>query len=556
VRESLEEVEVIVARDGSKSRFLSGFAAILSFMAVSVAGGNAVAESKTANAEPPSSACGALTDFHASRVEILTAVPQPAGPFQALRSPAPILLPAHCVVTGVIDKRIGVGGTPYGIHFELRLPTAWNGRFLFQGGGGTNGFVAPAIGRVKGPPALAKGFAVVSQDGGHEGQDSSFGEDQQARIDMEYRSYEQVTAVAKQVVAAYYGKAADHSYFMGCSEGGREALLVSQRMPLDFDGVVAGDPGFMLGVSFDANANRMTIAGLAPKGADGMPDYAKAFTDADRTLIEAKIESDCDALDGLKDGMIDNALACHPALERLTCRGAKADGCLSKAQVHALREIYEGGRPNGYGGQTTAGYFYDTGVDLPAWKGKLAGFGGLKTTGVGSFQGLFLTPYDPSFNETVTDFATIGPRLVEVGSLNRADGVMYSSFRLHSGKLLIYTGLSDQAFSAKELLAYYGRLGKANGGPGETAKFARLFLAPGMTHCGGGKSLDEFDPLQSVVDWVEHDKAPDQMIATGKAFPGRSRPLCAYPTQSRYRGSGSTDDAANFECRLPEQQKN
>jgi hypothetical protein len=502
-------------------------------------------------------ACARLATFTADAVQVTTAAVNPEGSaVQGGRGRPALAMPAHCMVTGVIDKRVGVGGKPYGIHFELRLPTAWNGRFLFQGGGGTNGFVAPAIGLVKGPPALAKGFAVVSEDGGHEGQDSSFGEDQQARIDMEYRSYEQVTAVAKQLVAAYYGKAADHSYFMGCSEGGREALMVSQRMPLDFDGVVAGDPGFMLGVSFDANADRMIVQSISPKDADGKFDYAKAFSDADIALFESRIESDCDAKDGLEDGMIDNPTACHPSLETLTCAGAKTASCLSKPQVHVLREIFEGGAVNGDQGHTAAGYFYDTAVDLPAWKNKLAGPGGLQSRGVGSFQGLFLTPYQPDFDDSVVDFAKVGPRLEEVGSLNRADGVMYSSFRQHGGRLLIYTGLGDQAFSAKELLAYYRKLGDANGGAAATAAFARVFLAPGMTHCGGGKSLDEFDPLQSVVDWVEHDKAPDQMIATGKAFPGRSRPLCAYPTQSRYRGSGSTEDAANFECRLPEKNKN
>jgi hypothetical protein len=501
---------------------------------------------------PANDACAALVNYQAPAVTITSAKGQSAGPI-TLRGGGPaggiVELPAHCLLTGAIDDRTGVNGKRYAIKFELRLPADWNGRFLFQGGGGVNGFVAPAVGSVKGPPALSRGFAVVTQDAGHEGTDASFGEDQQSRIDMEYRSYERVTAVAKQLVRTYYGKPADRSYFMGCSEGGREALLASQRMPLEYDGVVAGDPGFMLGVTFYANADRMTIASMSPKLPDGKPDYSKAFSERDLQLIQSTVATECDAKDGLTDGLIDNPFACHPNLEHLICKaGRKTDACLLKAQVAAVRTIIEGGRPVGQG-IASEGYFYDTGVDL--WKGKFSGKIGPVTNGVGSIQGLFSTPYDPSYDDTTIDFAKEGGRFTEVGALNRADGVMYSSFLQHGGKLLLYTGLSDPAFSAKELLKYYQRLTAANGGPAATEEFARLFLVPGMTHCGGGRALDTFDPLQAVVEWVEHAEAPKHMIATGSTFPGRSRPLCAYPTEARYTGAGSIEQAENFECRTP-----
>lgn len=532
-----------------------GVAALLLVVAVGMthpAGAQSPRE-PLATAARAAPSCAALTTFRAPAVEIVSATDQPAGPtaVAGFGNPASFQLPAHCLVRGMIERRVGVDRRPYGIRFEMRLPIEWNGRFLFQGGGGINGVVAPAIGRVKGPLALAKGFAVVSQDAGHEGQDASFGADQQARIDMTYRSYDRVTGVAKQLVAVFYGRPADRSYFFGCSEGGREALLVSQRMPLDYDGVVAGDPGFLLGVSFNGNADRMTIAAISPKGPDGKPDYAKAFSPLDLKLVKDTVVADCDRKDGLVDGLIDNPVGCHPNLQRLICAGVKADGCLTAQQVAALYTIFEGGRPNG-AGIVTPGYFYDTSIDQPAWRGKLAGRGMVMGTGVNSIQGLFSTPYDPTYDDSVVDFARESGRFAEMGALNRADGVMYSSFRQRGGKLLIYTGLADQAFSAKELLAYFNRLTAANGGAEETAGFARLFLTPGMTHCQGGQSLDEFDPLQAVVDWVENGKAPVEMIATGKAFPGRSRPLCAYPLQTRYKGRGSIEDAANFECRLQE----
>jgi feruloyl esterase len=171
--------------------------------------------------------------------------------------------------------------------------------------------------------------------------------------------------------------------------------------------------------------------------------------------------------------------------------------------------------------------------------------------GVSSVQGLFSTPYDPAFDEDNLNMARDAPRFAEVGALNRTDGVLYSSFKQRGGKLLIYTGLSDFAFSPKDLVAYYRRLAEANGGLDATRDFARLFLVPGMTHCRGGQALDDFDPLAAVVDWVEQGHAPAQLLATGRSFPGRTRPLCAYPAETYYKGAGSADDAANFECRVP-----
>jgi Tannase and feruloyl esterase len=217
-----------------------------------------------------------------------------------------------------------------------------------------------------------------------------------------------------------------------------------------------------------------------------------------------------------------------------------------------LRIIFDGGRPSG-NGLSTVGYFYHSAIATPAWQSKFMGRGVVRGNGVNSIQGLFSTPYDPSFDDSAVDFARGGgDRFVEVGALNRTDGVMYSSFKQHGGKMLMYTGLADNAFSAKQLVNYYEKLAAANGGATATADFARLFLVPNMMHCGGGQALDTFDPLAALVDWVEHDKAPTQMISTGKAFPDRSRPICAYPAQSRYKGSGSIEDASNFECKLPE----
>ena len=218
-------------------------------------------------------------------------------------------------------------------------------------------------------------------------------------------------------------------------------------------------------------------------------------------------------------------------------------------QIGALHAIFDGSLPSGRG-VVTGGYYYTNALDLPPWRDKLAGFGGLRTPPVSSIQGLFVTPYQPDYDDFAIDFARDGARFEEVGGLNRADGVSYSTFAARGARLLIYTGLADPGFSARTLVAYYERLAAANGGA-KAASFARLFLAPGMLHCAGGRALDAFDPLGAVVDWVERGTAPARLIATGKAFPGRSRPICPYPLQSRYIGHGSIEDAANFACRKP-----
>lgn len=527
-------------------------------LACGVAPGAVWAQAPTPVADPgqvqraPVMACGEMAKASTPAVIIESAVEQPAGPFTQ-RGPfgATITaLPAHCLVTGAIDKRIGVGGKPYAIRFEMRMPLMWNGRFLFQGGGGINGVVSPALGNTKGPSALARGFAVVTQDAGHQTRDASFGEDPQARLDMIERSYLRVTTQAKRLVATFYGRAVGRSYFMGCSEGGREALLASQRMPLEYDGVVAGDPGLLLGVSFDDVAGRMALARIAPKGVDGRPDLSRAFSVAQLGLLNRVVEEDCDGLDGLKDGMIDNAAACRPRLDRLGCApGQAGDACLTAPQIAALRAIFGGGLPSGHN-VTTKGYYFNNQLDQMQWRDKLAGYGGLPTPPVSSVQGLFVTPYQPDFDEFTVDFAKDGARFDAVGSLNRTDAVAYSSFAAHGSKLLIYTGLADPAFSAKTLVRWYQHVKTANGGEAATS-FARLFLVPGMLHCRGGSALDDFDPLAAVVDWVETGRAPERLTAKGAAFPGRSRPICAWPAQSRYRGTGSIEDAANFACRRP-----
>src|SRR5262245_44672639 len=233
-------------------------------------------------------------------------------------------LPARCRVDGVIDQRTGAGGKTYGIGFALALPDNWNGRFLFQGGGGLNGNVAnPTGAQAAGEAsALARGFAVVTTDTGHKGTggfDASFMVDQQAALDFYYVAIGRVAPLAKEIIARYYGKPADHSYYVGCSTGGREAMIMSQRYPSYFDGIVSGDPAIRTGNSNLGLAYfGATLNGINPK-----------LTDADKKLIVSSIVNSCDEKDGLKDGLIFNTKACTFNPAQIACTGAKTDGCLT-----------------------------------------------------------------------------------------------------------------------------------------------------------------------------------------------------------------------------------
>ena len=223
-------------------------------------------------------------------------------------------MPAHCRIDGAIGERIGVGGATFATGFELRLPDQWNGKMLFQGGGGMDGVVGEAIGAIPfagatTAPALSRGYAVVSTDSGHQGRDggdSRFAVDQQARIDHAYGAIGTVAVAARALVEARYGRPAAHSYYMGCSNGGRTAMMAAQRFPALFDGVVAGNPGFRLSHAAIGQAwNVAAFSAAAPLDATGRPVLAAALSDADLALVAAAVLRRCDGADGLVDGSVD-----------------------------------------------------------------------------------------------------------------------------------------------------------------------------------------------------------------------------------------------------------
>jgi hypothetical protein len=498
----------------------------------------------------------------------------------------------HCEVIGQINPRTGVDGKAYAITFRLRLPDNWNERFYFQGGGGTDGSLDSGI------PSnvLPQGYAVVSTDAGHDntvdydpdaGGTAAFGVDPQARIDYGYNAVDEVTQVSKYILKRYYGKRPHYSYFVGCSNGGRQGMVASQRFPTYFDGIVAGDPGFDLPKAAVAEAwNEQVLAPLATSlSTYGQPYLPDTFSDADLELAANAILAACDDLDGLVDGIVDNYAACtnhkvYPQLKAIQCTGPKTASCLSAGQVEALKKIYAGPE-NSRRKQLYSDWPWDPGIYAPGPLFSALGFRAWNlgyplgpgqnnamnlTLGGGALPLIFVTPpaiipvtgleaYIFDFN-----FDTDAPKIFKTSGLYTESSMEFmtaletdlSPFKHHGGKLIIYNGNSDGVFSSYDIVRWYNAMNARMHGKAQS--FSRLFLVPGMTHCFGGPGTTVFDAFTALVNWVENGIVPDSIVATappGTPWPGRTRPLCPYPKQTRYIGSGDINDATNFVCEMP-----
>ena len=488
----------------------------------------------TAQPKGGAAACAAMKNFtlpgvtlDVTKAEWVAAGSSPPAPGRG--APASTLkLPAYCRVDGVIDRRTGGDGKPYGIGFAITLPDDWNGRFLQQGGGGLNGNVAFPLGAQGAgtTPALARGFAVVTTDTGHTGTgfDGSFMAEQQAALDFAYQAVGRVAGLAKQIVAQYYAKAADHSYFAGCSTGGREAMMMAERYPTFFDGIVAGAP-----------AMRTNYSGIGDEWVAVSLNQAEKLSDGDKKTVIDGILNQCDAADGVKDGMVFSNL-CRFDPVKLVCKGPKADGCLSAEQAAAMAKGFAGPKDSS-GRMVYPGFLFDTGI--------------ASTQGIPGLLNGGMNPVGPPFTAKTMDVDRRAEAALDASSMlsMTSEWMNLNTFSGHSGKLLFYHGNSDPWFSPLDTVGYYARMTAANGGAAKATNWSRLYLAPGMGHCGGGPAaLDTFDLLGAVVDWVEKGTAPDAVTATGRAFPGRSRPLCAFPAHAQYKGSGDIEDAKNFIC--------
>ncbi|MBN1237626.1 MAG: tannase/feruloyl esterase family alpha/beta hydrolase [Gammaproteobacteria bacterium] len=497
--------------------------------------------------------------------------------------------PPHCQVRAAVNERTGQDGRPYAIGFEMRLPDDWNGRYFHQVNGGNDGAVVPAYGNLQGNQpdnALARGYAVLSSDSGHDGQANPeaglvggnlFGFDHQARLDYGYTANVTLTPIAKRIVEGYYGRRPEYSYMVGCSNGGRHALVGATRLAEEFDGFLAGAPGYnlpMVGLqhAWDVQSFEQ-VAG----------DVRRAFSRDDMRLVADAVLEQCDALDGAADGIVGALAACQEAFDvrQLSCSAREGGECLGDTQVAALARSFAG--PSGSDGRPLyASWWYDAGLasnDWRAWKleSAIPGLDGLPliaTLGAGSLAQVFTTPptrVDGTAEGLLEylrafDFDRDAPKIFATTSrypLAAMDFMAPADWRepklaelqAAGGKVIVYHGASDGAFSISATVGWYEQLAANNGG--DVSEFARFYPVPGMAHCGGGPATDRFDLFSALVGWVEHGRPPAEVTATARADnperpsdwrANRSRPLCAWPQVPRYSGSGDVESAASFTC--------
>jgi len=445
--------------------------------------------------------------------------------------------PAYCRVEGVVAPAV---------RFEVRLPAAgWNGKFQGVGNGAFAGFINTAAMAA----AVARGYAAASTDTGHVANplDASWALGHpELVVDFGHRGIHVMTTAAKAVVEAFYGAPPAHSYFVGCSTGGKQGLTEAQRYPEDYDGIVAGAPAnFFTHLTIGSNwVSRALHA-----------DPASVIPANQLALVAAAVLGRCDARDGVADGLLDDPRRCRFRPAQLRCKDGAADTCLSAAQVTGLKKVYAGAHTASgrrlFPGQPPGGELGPGG-----WALWIAGATpGLAHAIQDSFF-KYMVFEDPAWDwrtfDVDRDVAVTDAKLTAV--LNATDPDL-GPFRGRGGKIVLYHGWSDPAISPLNSIDYYQRVVATarRRGAGPAGDVVRLFLAPGMQHCGGGPGPDTFDALDALERWVEQGVAPERMVAshmTGGVV-DRTRPLCPYPRVARWDGIGSTDDAASFFCAGP-----
>jgi len=454
-------------------------------------------------------------------------------------------VPEHCRVAGQILPEI---------QFEVNLPTAWNGRLYMFGNGGFAGEAFDAPGRiVSRNEALKHGFAVADTNTGHEAllePFASFAADRQKLLDYSYRAVHVTVMTAKQIVHSFYAEQASHTYFDGCSTGGRQGLMSAQRFPEDFDGIVVGAPVLNFSGSLLRHVWRAQAMQTAPIAKEKL------------SLIADHIYAKCDKLDGLADGLIDDPRKCpfHPASDLPMCTG-DVDGakCFTTAQIKTLEKIYDGVKINGkqfFPGQPLGAEITAMGPNGPAsgWEPWMISQTGRTIDaqfGESFLRYIAFSKPDLEYNLSHFNFDTDVEKLSGIARSMDATDPDLSRFQARGGKIVMYFGWADPALTPFMGVDYYEKV-EQQMGP-STTDFFRLFMVPGMFHCRGGVGVGTFDALTPLVQWVEKAVPPEHIIGSrvvdDKVL--RTRPLCPYPQVAKYKGSGSIDDTGNFACAAP-----
>ena len=488
----------------------------------------------------------------------------------------------HCLVKGSMFKRTGSDGREYAIGFEMRLPKDWNGRYYYQANGGLDGSVVTAQGALGGGPltgALAQGFAVISSDAGHTGaQTTAFGFEPVARLDYGYQAVGKLTPMAKGLIKTAYGKEPDRSYIGGCSNGGRHAMVAAARYPDQYDGFLAGAPGYNLPKAAVANiwgsqqlAKIMTAGATVPNGTGTIPDLASGFTAAERAMVGKKILDKCDSLDGITDGLVQDTAACQRtfsiAADVPTCSAARDGSCLTAAQKTVVADTFVGAK-TAAGAAIYSNFWFDPGIAGSGWGvWKNVNSIALDPLAAGTVfraaPAFIANSLTVSVDDLNTGIYATSATYTEAGMtfMTPPNATNLAALKLRGAKMMVYHGVSDPIFSAADTATWYSGLAANNNG--DASNFARFYAVPGMNHCSGGPTVDQFDMLTPLVNWVEKGIAPDSVVATGRGAgnaggvnaempsdwaASRTRPLCPYPKVAKYSGTGDKESAASFSC--------
>ncbi len=466
--------------------------------------------------------------------------------------PAKDGLPEYCQVLGYVRPAI---------NFEVRLPTSqWNGKFYMGGCGGYCGRIQRTM-----IPGLRRRYAVSTMDGGHWGSGAPDGRwayhNRVAEVDYGYRAVTETARVSKALIQAFYQTKPKHSYFQGCSNGGRQALMEAWRYPEDFDGIISGAPSLdMTGL-----LTFFTWVVQANTGPDGKDILSRTKV----KLIGQAVVKACDAKDGLKDGIIDDPRACDFKPSSLRCSKDNGPDCLTEAEVKVLEKWYGGVRnsrgellyPGGipYGSEPYW-WVWLTGKDESEEPDRSYGRGGFVPQFAANFFPYMAFPDDPigGFHPMQFDFDKDPARLKTMGEIYNASNPDLSKFKARGGKLLMWHGWQDAIVTPHRTPQYYSEVEQRMGGRAATQEFLRLFMVPGADHCaempGPGIQASGFDPLTALEKWVEEGVAPTRLLSSKTDQNGRvlwTRPLCPYPQVAKYRGSGNPNDAASFNCLEP-----
>jgi feruloyl esterase len=484
------------------------------------------------------------------------AAPVAAATCESLTSqtlPSATVTAAESVAAGAFTQPAGRGGNPFtdlpafcraaltikptadsDIKSEVWMPAAnWNGKFLMVGNGGWNG----NIDRNALATALRRGYAAASTDTGHEGGGGPWMANPEKLVDFGYRAVHETTARAKTLINAFYGNAPRFSYFQGCSAGGRQALKSAQMFPEDFNGIVAGAPAL----------NTTGRAAFAVYAAQALRKEEGSYIPATKyPAIHAAVMKACDAKDGVTDGVLENPKACSFDPKVIECKaGADDASCLTPAQVVAARALYAPLK------NSRTGALIFTGLEPGSEKG-WGTFGGQQPFVVATQmyqQMIFKNPaWDWKTLNFDSDMALVDS--IEKGNINAMNPDL-QPFLARGGKLIQYHGWADQQIPPGTSPEYYQAVTGRLGGAAKVRDGYRLFMVPGMAHCGGGDGTSTFDMLAALERWVERGQAPDSIPASrvveGRA--DRTRPLCSYPQVATYTGKGASDEASNFVCK-------